>query len=144
MHQIVLTAGQEDRPQVQSVLLLTDGLVNRGIRSKDEILGEMRKLQSPPAGRHSREVSRLGGGGEELKEGGKKGERRERGITCTIERLKDKLRWLYSLHHKELFEPVCIVKHGCLILHRHYMHVSFCRNDVELLKFNSLSLLSTV
>ena len=78
MHQVVLTAGQEDRPQVQSVLLLTDGLVNRGIRSKDEILGEMRKLQSPPAGRHSREVSRLGGGGRRAKgrreEGGEEGE----------------------------------------------------------------------
>ena len=61
MHQVILTAGQEGRAQVQSVLLLTDGLVNRGVKSKDGILGEMRKLQSPPAGRHSRKVGRLGG-----------------------------------------------------------------------------------
>ena len=58
MHQVILTAGQEGRAQVQSVLLLTDGLVNRGVKSKDGILGEMRKLQSPPTGRHSRKVSR--------------------------------------------------------------------------------------
>ena len=63
MHQVILTAGQEGQAQVQSVLLLTDGLVNRGVKSKDGILGEMRKLQSPPAGRHSRKVSRLGGRG---------------------------------------------------------------------------------
>ena len=30
---------------MQSVLLLTDGLANEGIKSKDGILGEMRKLQ---------------------------------------------------------------------------------------------------
>ena len=30
------------------VLLLTDELANEGIKSKDGILGEMRKLQSPP------------------------------------------------------------------------------------------------
>ena len=85
MHQVVLTAGQEGRAQVQSVLLLTDGLVNRGIKSKDEILGEMRKLQSPPAGRHSRKVSRLGRRAKESLGV----ERRERGITCTTERLED-------------------------------------------------------
>ena len=45
MQQIVLTAGQKGRAQVQSVLLLTDGLANEGIKSKDGILGEMRKLQ---------------------------------------------------------------------------------------------------
>ena len=67
MHQIILTAGQEGRAQVQSVLLLTDGLVNRGVKSKDGILGEMRKLQSPHAGRHSRKVGIGWEGG--LKEG---------------------------------------------------------------------------
>ena len=45
MQQIVLTAGRKGRAQVQSVLLLTDGLANEGIKSKDGILGEMRKLQ---------------------------------------------------------------------------------------------------
>ena len=45
MQQIGLTAGQKGRAQVQSVLLLTDGLANEGIKSKDGILGEMRKLQ---------------------------------------------------------------------------------------------------
>ena len=33
---------------MQSVFLLTDVLANEGIKSKDGILGEMRKLQSPP------------------------------------------------------------------------------------------------
>ena len=90
MHQVILTAGQEGRAQVQSVLLLTDGLVNRGIKSKDGILGEMRKLQSPPAGRHSKKVSRLGGrakgrrgekrkGQSEGGEEGRRGKRRGRG-----------------------------------------------------------------
>lgn len=45
MQQIGLTAGRKGRAQVQSVLLLTDGLANEGIKSKDGILGEMRKLQ---------------------------------------------------------------------------------------------------
>ena len=49
MKQIVLTAGDDSRAQVQSVLLLTDGLANEGIKTKDGILGEMRKLQAPPA-----------------------------------------------------------------------------------------------
>ena len=38
---------QESQAQVQSVLLLTDRLANERIKSKDGILGEMRKLQSP-------------------------------------------------------------------------------------------------
>ena len=45
MQQIGLTAGQKGQAQVQSVLLLTDGLANEGIKTKDGILGEMRKLQ---------------------------------------------------------------------------------------------------
>ena len=45
MQQIGLTASRKGRAQVQSVLLLTDGLANEGIKSKDGILGEMRKLQ---------------------------------------------------------------------------------------------------
>ena len=36
----------EEKAQVQSVLLLTDGLANEGIKSKDGILKEMNKLQS--------------------------------------------------------------------------------------------------
>ena len=59
MQQIVLTAGQEGRAQVQSVLLLTDGLANEGIKSKDGILGEMRKLQDS---KKVSEVEREGGG----------------------------------------------------------------------------------
>ena len=45
MQQIVLTAGRKGRAQVQSVLLLTDGLANEGITGKDGILREMKKLQ---------------------------------------------------------------------------------------------------
>ena len=33
---------------MQSVLLLTDGLANKGIQGKEGILGEMRKSQDPP------------------------------------------------------------------------------------------------
>ena len=41
---------------MKSVLLLTDGLANEGIKSKDGILGEMRKLQSPPDQTDDRKV----------------------------------------------------------------------------------------
>ena len=44
MEQIGLTHGGE-KAQVQSVLLLTDGLANQGITSKDGILAEMKKMQ---------------------------------------------------------------------------------------------------
>ena len=44
MEQIGLTHGGE-RAQVQSVLLLTDGLANQGISSKEGILAEMKKMQ---------------------------------------------------------------------------------------------------
>lgn len=44
MEQIGLTHGGE-KAQVQSVLLLTDGLANQGITSKEGILAEMRKMQ---------------------------------------------------------------------------------------------------
>ena len=60
MKQIVVTAGDDSRAQVQSVLLLTDGLANEGIKTKEGILGEMRKLQDPPAGGDGRKVR--GGG----------------------------------------------------------------------------------
>ena len=41
---------------MKSVLLLTDGLTNEGIKSKGGILGEMRKLQSPPDQTDDRKV----------------------------------------------------------------------------------------
>ena len=44
MEQIALTSGG-DNAQVQSVLLLTDGLANQGITSKEQILAEMKKMQ---------------------------------------------------------------------------------------------------
>ena len=44
MEQIGLTHGGE-KAQVQSVLLLTDGLANQGISSKEGILAEMKKMQ---------------------------------------------------------------------------------------------------
>ena len=44
MEQIALTYGG-DTAQVQSVLLLTDGLANQGITSKGGILAEMKKMQ---------------------------------------------------------------------------------------------------
>lgn len=44
MEQVGLTHGGE-KAQVQSVLLLTDGLANQGITSKEGILAEMRKMQ---------------------------------------------------------------------------------------------------
>ena len=47
MEQIAFCPGEH--AQVQSVLLLTDGLANKGIKGKDNILAEMRKLQSPLA-----------------------------------------------------------------------------------------------
>ena len=47
MEQIAFCTGEH--AQVQSVLLLTDGLANEGIKGKDNILAEMMKLQSPPA-----------------------------------------------------------------------------------------------
>lgn len=47
---------EEGQARVQSVLLLTDGLTNEGIKSKDGILGEMRKLQSPPDQTDDRKV----------------------------------------------------------------------------------------
>ena len=46
MEQIAFATGE--KAQVQSVLLLTDGLANEGIKTKDGILAEMTKLQSPP------------------------------------------------------------------------------------------------
>lgn len=47
MEQVVLSGGE--RAQVQSVLLLTDGLANEGIKDTDGILAEMMKLQNPPS-----------------------------------------------------------------------------------------------
>ena len=44
MEQITLTHGGE-RTQIQSVLLLSDGLANEGITSKGGILSEMKKMQ---------------------------------------------------------------------------------------------------
>ena len=37
-----------ERAQVQSVLLLTDGLANEGVTGKEGILAKMRELQDPP------------------------------------------------------------------------------------------------
>ena len=46
MEQIAFCKGEH--AQVQSVLLLTDGLANEGIQGREGILGEMRKIQDPP------------------------------------------------------------------------------------------------
>ena len=46
MEQIAFCKGEH--AQVQSVLLLTDGLANEGIQGREGILGEMRKMQDPP------------------------------------------------------------------------------------------------
>ena len=46
MEQVAFCQGEH--AQVQSVLLLTDGLANEGIQGKDSILAEMVKLQNPP------------------------------------------------------------------------------------------------
>ena len=54
VHVTILSIGMEQiihsgdgRAQVQSVLLLTDGLANDGIKHMDGILAEMTKLQNP-------------------------------------------------------------------------------------------------
>lgn len=42
-----ITAGSDSKKaNVQSVLLLTDGLANHGVKTKDGILAEMKKLQN--------------------------------------------------------------------------------------------------
>lgn len=46
MEQVVQCTGA--RAQVQSVLLLTDGLANEGVRGTEGILAKMRELQDPP------------------------------------------------------------------------------------------------
>jgi hypothetical protein len=46
MEEVVQSAGE--RAQVQSVLLLTDGLANQGVRDTEGILAKMRELQDPP------------------------------------------------------------------------------------------------
>ena len=46
MEQIAFCKGEH--AQVQSVLLLTDGLANEGIQGREGILGEMRRMQDPP------------------------------------------------------------------------------------------------
>lgn len=46
MEQIAFCPGEH--AQVQSVLLLTDGLANEGIQGREGILGEMRNMQNPP------------------------------------------------------------------------------------------------
>ena len=46
MEQVVQCTGE--RAQVQSVLLLTDGLANEGVRGTEGILAKMRELQDPP------------------------------------------------------------------------------------------------
>ena len=55
MEQIAFASGE--KAQVQSVLLLTDGLANEGIKTKDGILAEMTKLQSPPPAEVASKVS---------------------------------------------------------------------------------------
>ena len=47
MEQVAFCTGEH--AQVQSVLLLTDGLANEGIQGKEGILGAMRRMQNPPA-----------------------------------------------------------------------------------------------
>jgi hypothetical protein len=47
MEEVVGCKGE--RAQVQSVLLLTDGLANEGVKDMEGILAEMRRLQDPPA-----------------------------------------------------------------------------------------------
>ncbi|CAI8038426.1 Inter-alpha-trypsin inhibitor heavy chain H1 [Geodia barretti] len=46
MEEVVQSAGE--RAQVQSVLLLTDGLANKRVRDAEGILAKMRELQDPP------------------------------------------------------------------------------------------------
>ena len=46
MEEVVGCRGE--RAQVQSVLLLTDGLANEGVRDTEGILAQMRELQNPP------------------------------------------------------------------------------------------------
>ena len=46
MEQVAFCTGEH--AQVQSVLLLTDGLANEGVQGREGILAEMAKLQNPP------------------------------------------------------------------------------------------------
>eukprot|EP00731_Ephydatia_muelleri_P001023 Em0001g1023a len=46
MEEIAYNSGSE-KAKVQSVLLLTDGLANQGVRTKDGILAEMMRIQNP-------------------------------------------------------------------------------------------------
>ncbi len=52
MEQVASTYGEE-RSQVQSVLLLTDGLANHGITNKPGILEQMKKMQNEGLNLHT-------------------------------------------------------------------------------------------
>ena len=46
MEEIAYNSGSE-KAKVQSVLLLTDGLANQGVTTRDGILAEMMRIQNP-------------------------------------------------------------------------------------------------
>ena len=46
MEEVAYNSGP-DKAKVQSVLLLTDGLANQGVTTKDGILAEMMRIQNP-------------------------------------------------------------------------------------------------
>ncbi len=50
MEQVALTSGDDEKAKVQSVLLLTDGLANEGIRGTANILNVIKKFQEEGQG----------------------------------------------------------------------------------------------
>ena len=55
MEEIAYNSGPE-KAQVQSVLLLTDGLANQGVTTREGILGEVVRIQNPPGEKVAQKV----------------------------------------------------------------------------------------
>ena len=58
MEEVAYNSGP-DKAKVQSVLLLTDGLANQGVTTKDGILAEMMRIQNPQGEKVAQKVSCL-------------------------------------------------------------------------------------
>ena len=55
MEEIAYNSGSE-KAKVQSVLLLTDGLANQGVTTRDGILAEMMRIQNPQGEKVAKQV----------------------------------------------------------------------------------------
>ena len=57
MEEVAYNSGADhEKAKVQSVLLLTDGLANQGVRTKDGIIAEMMRIQNPQGEKVARKV----------------------------------------------------------------------------------------